>query len=705
MTKRSLKAGSAAATAVLALAACADRPAPDTGWIAYGGGPLGDRYSELDQIDRQNVSRLRQVWRFDMEAGGLQTNPLVIGGVLYGYTPTQDVVALDAATGARKWRFDPGEPFTQPARGLTYWTDGQARRLFVSHKTDLIAIDPGTGRTVEAFGVAGRVDLREGLGREPGGLAVYLTSPGVIFRDLIIVGFRTSETKPSAPGAIRAYDVRTGALRWTFNLIPQRGEPGGETWPADAWKTAGGANAWAGLVVDAERGVVFTPTGSAADDFFGGDRHGDNLYANSLVALDAATGRRLWHFQAVRHDIWDMDLPAPPVLLTVRRQGRPIDVVAQTSKHGFVFVFDRATGRPIFPIEERPTPRSTVPGEAAAPTQPFPTRPAPFVRQRLTEDMLTERTPEAAAAVREAFRGYRNEGLFTPLGLYQKTIVFPSFDGGAEWGGPAVDRRRGVLYVNAHEWVSLSNLTRSGEGSGAIVGKAEALYRLQCGACHGADRAGSPPAFPSLRDIASRLSLAGTASVIRNGTGRMPGFPHITGRELDALVAFVRTGVEAKALEKDEVRSVGVAPPSPYAFAGYGKFTDPAGYPAVKPPWGTLSAIDLNTGDYLWRIPLGEHPELTAKGVRPTGTENYGGPIVTAGGLVIIGATVWDRKIRAFHSRTGRTLWQAPLPYSGVATPVTYAVGGRQYVVIATSGARDPNGPKGSAYVAFALPQ
>jgi quinoprotein glucose dehydrogenase len=687
----------------LALAACATDEARIGGaageWPVYGGSEWGDRYSQLDQINRLNVGELRQVWRYDAEPGGLQTSPLMIGGVLYAMTPTQDVIALDAASGKLLWRYDSGAPGEQPVRGLSAWTDGAERRLFTSHGVYLIALDMATGEPIDGFGEHGKLDLRQDLGRDPDTLATYLTSPGVVYRDLIIVGFRTSETRPAAPGAVRAYDVRTGERRWTFNLIPRPGERGYETWPLEVWRTAGGANAWAGMVLDKTRGIVYVPTGSAVDDFYGADRKGDNLYANSLVALDANTGRRLWHFQGVHHDILDRDFASPPALLTVKHGRKRIDAVAQPSKQGFVFVFDRVTGEPLFPIEERPVSISDVPGEQSSTTQPFPLKPAPFARQTLTADMLTRRTPEAHAAAREAFSRMRSDGPFAALTVGKQTVVFPGFDGGAEWGGAAVDRERGVIYINSNDiaWTGgLIETSPSADRGGAV-------YQQHCAVCHGVEREGAPPAFPRLVGISSRLADSEIARVIIEGKGRMPGFPHLQGLDLEPLLAFLRDSPERPQ------REVSAPAPAPsdqpkYRFTAYRKFLDPDGYPAVAPPWGTLNAIDLNTGEYLWTEPLGEYPELTAKGMVPTGTENYGGPIVTAGGLVIIGATIYDRKIRAFDSRSGRLLWHADLPFAGVATPITYMAGGRQFIVIATSGQREAKGPQGSAYVAFALP-
>lgn len=419
-------------------------------WPTYGGSSGADRYSALAQITRSNVHQLEIAWRYDTGQGDLQTSPLMFGATLYATTPGQNVIALDATTGQLRWRFNSGSknqelsrnlsywgsPSWQPVRGLSYWTDGKEQRLFTGAGTYLYALDPKSGRPVPSFGEGGRVDLRKGIGRDYQSIATFLTSPGVVYKDLIIVGFRTSETKPAAPGAVRAYDVRTGEMRWIFNLIPRPGERGYETWPKDAWRSAGGANVWAGFALDEKRGILYAPTGSASDDFYGADRSGDNLYANSLVALNAVTGTYLWHFQAIHHDLWDWDLSAPPVLLTVSRHGRRIDAVAQTSKHGFVFLFDRVTGTPLFPIEERPVPQSDVPGERSSPTQPFPLKPAPFARQRLTRDLVTSRTPQAHAVALKEFEGFRNEGPFTPLSLGRQTVVFPGFDGGAEWGAP-----------------------------------------------------------------------------------------------------------------------------------------------------------------------------------------------------------------------------------------------------------------------------
>lgn len=670
----------------------------------------GDHYYDLKQITPRNVAKLQVAWTYETGAGGLQTTPLFRDGRLYIVTPDQHVVALDPATGAEIWTFGGTGRGQQPVRGLSYWQSGTERRLFSSLGSKLIAIDPDSGKLIPGFGNDGAVDLRENLGRDPATMAAFLTSPAVVYGDLAIVGFRTSEARPAAPGTIRAYDVRTGQLRWSFNTIPHPGEAGHETWPADAWQDAGGANAWAGMALDQERGIVYVPTGSAVDDFYGADRKGDNLYANSLIAIDARTGKRLWHFQAVHHDLWDRDLSSPPALVRLTRHGRRIDAVVQPSKQGFLYVLDRMTGKPLFPITERSVPPSEMPGEVASPTQPFVTMPAPFARQRLTADMLTNRTPEAHEAAVRAFAQMRSEGPFTPLATRAPTVVFPGFDGGGEWGGPAVDRKRAVLYINSNDvaWTGQLAPRPGAQQAGASVSeRGAALYEEQCSACHGEDRKGAPPAFPALINVVARLSAAQIDAVIVQGRGRMPGFPQIATADRAAIVGYLSGDRAASSVsDRQEAAAPAVAKParSPYYLTGYRKFVDAQGYPAVAPPWGTLNAIDLNTGKYLWKIPFGEYPELIAKGSPPTGTENYGGPLITSTGLLFIGATIYDRKFRAFDSRSGRLLWETVLPYSGVATPTTYMAGGRQFVVIATSSQRDPKARKGSAYVAFALP-
>ena len=675
----------------------------------YGGQAAGDRYSALTQINRSNVQNLRVAWTYNTgdTAGGIQTQPLIVDRRMFVYSATQKVAALDAVTGKVLWNFDSGLQSGLPARGFSYWTDGTQKVLFAGVLYNLWALDPETGKPIATFGDGGKIDLREDLGPEsPKGL-VAITTPGVIYKDMIITGFRTGESKPAVHGDIRAYDVHTGKLRWAFHTIPHPGEPGYETWPKDAWKYTGAANNWAGMVVDEKRGIVYAPTGSAVSDFYGADRAGNDLYANTLLALDGNTGKLIWYFQGVHHDMWDRDFPSPPALVTVKHDGKSVDAVAQPTKQGVVYLFDRVTGEPLYPIAEHPFPASTVPGEWSSPTQPMPSVPEPYARQRLTEDMLTTRTPEAHAWAVEQFRTFRSGGQFFPFALDKQTVVFPGYDGGAEYGGSAVDPTIGVIYINANDVAWTGGLTEAK----AAVGVGSTIYQGNCAECHGQDRAGTPPTFPSLVEASGRMTPEQMAAVIHNGRGRMPAFPDITDTRLEALLNYVRTGQDAATggagaaaphTDRQEPGMEGYL--DKYRFTGYRKFLDPEGYPAIVPPWGTLNAIDLNTGKYLWKIPFGEYPELAAKGMKNTGSENYGGPILTASGLLIIGATIYDHKMHAYDSRTGQLLWEHELPYAGNATPATYMIDGKQYIVIGTSNGKNRTGPQGAAYVVFALP-
>jgi quinoprotein glucose dehydrogenase len=679
-------------------------------WAAHGATVAHTQSSPLDQITPRNVASLKVAWTYhsgDAREGRsqIQCNPIVVKGVLYATSPQLKVFALDAASGQPKWTFDPFAAGAEQSglgvnRGVVYWEGegGRDARILVGAGFTLFALDAATGKPIESFGDKGGVDLRAGLGDWAKSLHVLANTPGAIYKHLLIQGTRVGEGPgPSAPGYVRAYDVRTGKIAWTFHTIPQPGEPGYETWPADAWKRIGGANSWSGVTVDVGRGLVFVPTGSAAFDFWGGNRKGHNLYANSLLALKAETGERVWHFQFVRHDIWDRDLPQAPVLVTVRRGGRAIPAVAQATKTGYVYVFNRETGAPLFPMEEQPVPPSDLEGEEAAATQPVPKSPPAFVRTLFTEAEITDVSPEAAASVRERFRAARGGSTWTPPST-QGTIIFPGFDGGAEWGGSAYDERSGLFYVNANEVPWILRLVKLGKaGDGDVPGRR--TYQAFCGTCHGENREGDPlRTVPSIATVESRLSRAAVAAIIENGRGQMPSFRTIPAEDREALIAFLFRDIQPRreARTQDDPADEIV-----YAHTGYNRFLDPQGYPAVRPPWGTLNAIDLNTGRLAWKVTLGEYAELTKRGVPPTGTENYGGPIVTAGGLVFIGATK-DEKIRAFDARTGKQLWEAPLPAAAHATPATYAVGGKQYVVIAAGGGKGTK--SGDAYVAFALP-
>lgn len=670
-------------------------------WPAYGGGPDNIRYSTLAQINRQNVAQLRVAWTFDtgdaFPGSEFQCNPLILNGVLYATTPQSNVVALNAATGELHWRFEPGQGSRAIGkmrnRGLAYWSDGGQTRILAAWRQYLYSLDAQTGRPDPKFGADGRIDLRDDLGREPKNM-VSMTTPGLVYKDLVIVGGAMSETLPASPGDIRAYEVRTGKLRWSFHTIPHPGEFGYDTWPKDAWTYSGAANNWAGMSVDLERGLLFVPTGSAAFDFYGANRVGDNLFASALIALKADTGERVWHFQEVHHDIWDRDLPSPPSLVALQRDGKRIDAVAQTTKSGYVYVFERQTGKPLFPIEERPVPASDLPGEVTAKTQPFPLQPAPFARQILTKDMLTDRTPAAHEAVLARFNSVRSAGQFVPASL-PGTIIFPGFDGGAEWGGSAFDPETSLLYVNANEMPWILRMVEQHQTS-TTSGKD--LYLKNCASCHRADLTGGPPEFPSLLKLDTKYSDSEVLTLLFQGSGRMPSFAHLGSPAVHAIASYVMSGADVQAPSKLADQSF-----MKYMNDGYNRFLDPDGYPAVKPPWGTLSAINLSTGNYAWQIPLGEYPKLASQGIHNTGSENYGGPVVTAGGLIFIGATSYDKKFHAFDKATGKLLWETTLPAAGNATPATYEVNGRQYVVIAAGGGKSPD-PSGGTIVAFSLP-
>lgn len=682
-------------------------------WPVYLGDAASTHYSELRQINKRNVHRLKEAWIYragDAREGRsqIQCNPLVIDGVLYGTSPQLKLLALEGWSGKELWRFDPFAEKTNLSalgvnRGVVYWAKGSDRRILFTAGEDLYAVNADNGRVIESFGKGGRVDLREGLGRDPSKLFVLANTPGALYRDLLILGTRVNEGPgPSAPGFIRAYDVLTGKIVWTFHTIPQPLQPGYETWPPDAWRYSGGANVWTGMAVDEKRGMVFCPTGSAAFDFWGGDRLGANLYANCLLALDARTGKRIWHYQFVHHDLWDRDLPAPPNLVTIRREGRKIDAVAQVTKSGHVFLFNRETGQPLFPIQERPAPPSTLQGESAWPTQPVPMIPAPFSRQVFSEDLVTDISAESRAMVLERFRVVLPHQPFLPPST-EGTIIFPGFDGGAEWGGAAVDPKRGILYVNGNEMPWILTMVETKAKAGAQLTSGQMLYNQVCAACHGLNREGDAGRrFPGLVGIGEKFKKPEIVQLLESGRGVMPGFKFLTQEQREALADHLLGDDRVQPQSAGRKAASDLVLDSPYTHTGYNRFLDPEGYPAVKPPWGTLNAIDLNTGDFLWRARLGEFLELTARGIPPTGTENYGGPVLTASGVIFIAATK-DEMIRAFDKDTGKVLWQAKLPAGGYATPATYSVKGRQFVVIACGGGK--MGTKsGDAYVAFALP-
>jgi len=600
-------------------------------WISYGADVGGTRYSPLKQINRQNVKNLQRAWTYhigEVDRGGngtdrhhiapFESTPLVIDGMLYVSTPSNRVIALDAERGQEIWQFDPqaghgGQREFFQHRGVAYWqskTGDDRRILFGTFDGRLIALDAKTGKPCHDFGKDGVVDLRAGAADAYPRAEYSVTSPPAIYQDLIITGAAVPEYPSKGPsGMVRAFNVRSGKLAWTFHTVPQPGELGHESWDQDAWKDRTGANVWSLMSVDSERGLIFLPVGSASYDFYGADRKGLDLFSNCLVALEAATGKLVWYYQMVHHDIWDYDMPAQPVLITVRRNEREIPAVAQVTKMGFVFIFDRLTGKPLFPVEERPVPSSDVPGEAVWPTQPFPVKPPALVRQSFNEADITTVTPESNRYCTALFHSLENRGMFTPYGR-KMTLVVPGTLGGATWSGGSFDRASGFLFVNANELGSV----------GAMEPQA----------------AGAPEQY-------------------RRGSKE----------------------------------------------GEYARFWDEHQWPCQKPPWGMLAAVDVNKGEIAWKVPLGIVDGLKVS----TGTPNLGGSIVTAGGVVFIGATT-DSRFRGFDALTGEELWVAGLEASAHATPITYAgkKTGKQFVVIAAGGGGYFRGKVSDTLAAFALP-
>ena len=728
-------------------------------WSDYGGGADASKFSAHAQINKSNVSKLEVAWNYSAgDNSSYAFGPVVADNRIYVLARNSSLVALDAATGKEIWVHENLRGITP--RGINMWEskDKKERRLLFAMNSYLQAIDARTGKSILTFGNNGLVNLKEGLGRDPKTLnRVQSPNPGRIFETLIILGSAPGEQYLAAPGDIRAYDVITGKLVWTFHTVPRPGEFGYETWPKDAWRYAGGANNWAENSLDEKRGIVYFPTGSATYDYYGADRVGDNLFANSLIALDARTGKRLWHYQTVHHDLWDYDLVAAPQLITVRLNGRTIDAVAQSSKHGFLFAFERVTGKPLWPIEERPVPKSDVPGEQTSPTQPFPTAPPPFSRQTMTPDDVNPYLLTAAerAKWRDRIASART-GLFTPPSLLQESIALPGARGGSNWGSTASNPEKGMVYVMTQDWPSFYKLAAEppGAGRGGRGGPGQGLFERTCQSCHGTAGAGTGAA-PPLTNITSRVSLEEFRRVIRQGKSDMPAYPNLDDTAVGGLYAYLsapggrggRGGfgglAEApKSLGGPVVGSGGApVPPDPQSgpvFFGGGMAGPP--YPegisvpparyytdyglqyeyVIKPPWSSLVAYDLNKGTIKWKVPLGEDARAVAEGAKDAGSFTAGerhGMIVTATGLIFIAGK--DGKLRAYDEETGKVLWTFQLPAGSEGLPSMYEHKGRQYLVVpATSriitggrlgpvaGTPDPTAgskvPKG--YLAFALP-
>jgi quinoprotein glucose dehydrogenase len=677
------------------LVSASDQQKRYTQWKDFEGSADASQFSALKQINKANVRALKQVWFYPVGENGLLfgSNPTIVDGLIYVIGKKNNIVALDAATGKEIWVYDTGNPRSITNRGVSYWEskDRKDRRVLFASDNFLRALDARTGKLIETFGQNGGVDLREGLDRDPKTIRqIQSSTPGKVFDNLIILGSATGEDYGSPPGDPRAYDVITGKLVWSFHTIPHPGEFGYDTWPKDAWKTEGGVNTWGEITVDDEKGIVYFPLGSPTYDFYGADRKGMNLFGNCILALDARTGKYLWHFQAVHHDLWDYDLAPSPKLVRVRHNGKMVDVIAQAGKNGFLYVLDRVTGKPLWPIEERPVPKSDVPGEEAWPTQPFPTVVPPFARQSFTADDINPyiQDPAERERLRTLVKEAKNEGLFTPPTL-GNSIEMPGNGGGANWGSMAADPTEGIVYVQAKNAPSMLKLEakaprRRIPGPPATQGLV--LYKQNCQMCHLPNLQGQPPSIPTLIDAVKRVGAERIKSVVANGQAPMPAFSDLTPADLDSLVAYISDPENAKPPENlarylaaPPINSTG-APPR--YWTGYGYMDSKDGLPAIKGPWSTLTAYDLNNGSIKWQIPLGGITRLTEKGV--TGTGSYwprGGVAVTAGGLIFSG-TKSDSMFRAYDKDTGKVLWETLLPAAPEGIPAVYEVSGQEYVVI-----------------------
>lgn len=673
----------------------------DSNWSQAGGNPGATKYSALDQINKSNVAHLKQAWIYnsgDMR-GNVQGNPVIVNGVVFVTTPGAELIALNGENGKEIWRFNPsrpGENLGGTIRGVAYWKgDNNDERIFYSAGSYLNAVNARTGKSVINFGDSGRIDLNRDLMRPPGEMRLTAPAYPVVYKNVIIVGGMTW----TAPANVSGFDAITGKRKWIFNVIPHPGEEGYETWgDKNFWKNGAGVNVWGGLSVDIQNGIVFFSTGQPKDDFSRPGNEGAQLYGNSIVALNASTGKKIWHYQTLHHDLWDLDLPCAPVLADLYNNGKKIPGVVQLSKTGNVFMFNRLTGELLSKVEERPVPASSLPGEYSFPTQPYVTWPEPFARQVITGNDLTTLTP---AKHEEALKIFSNSDTAWMAPPSVRGSIYYGIHGGAEWGGGSYDPGTDRIYVNANElaWhIIMRDINAQGnENKDLPISPGKKVFlKNGCVSCHGANREGMG-AIPKLTGLNQKYSRLQLVEIIHSGRGAMPAFSQIPKDDIELLCDYLLDiGTGSQKINNKEKKPV-------YRSLGYNKFLDKDGYPATKPPYGTLNAINLKTGKIDWKVPLGEYPELTAQGIPVTGTENFGGSIVTKGGLIFIGASR-DQKFRAFDKETGKILWETTLPYGGYATPSTYYVKGKQYIIIPATGGGKLGTQTGDAYVAFCLP-
>ena len=693
-------------------------------WSVYKADSEGTAYSPLKQVNLENVSQLQVAWTHKFSdapqgsgGGNSESNPIIIDGVMYTMSARHRIYALNAVTGEQIWSFDPfdGAAGGGVGRGVTYYEDGDDKRIMFTGGDQLFSVNAQTGQLITSFGSGGKVSMNIGMRGDPDKISVIPTTPGTIYKDLYIIGNEVSELYGAEPGHIRAYNVKTGALVWTFHTVPQPGETGYDTWPKDAWKYVGGANSWGGITLDEKRGMVFLSTGSPTYDYYGKDRVGNNLFGNSVVALDAGTGKYKWHFQTVHHDLWDYDLPAAPNLITVVHNGRKVDAVAQTSKLGYIYTFNRDTGEPLWPIEERPVPASDIPGEVTSPTQPFPTKPKPYSRQMITEADIANYSQASHDTLLKRFKSFRYEGPFTPPSI-KGTFMMPGSRGGSSWGGGAVDPSRGIIYVKSNdspEIATMKKVVQNETASLSVYAQGKALYNTYCVACHMPDKNGDESGNPSLLAIESRLSKEDALNKIRRGGGKMPSFVSVIAGKEDAIISYLfdkepraqNPGREQNFLREIEANNAAnkiaeIKEDDKYLnLTAYGQFTDNERRQGIKPPYGQLHAINLNTGEFEWTVTLGNTPDSQVPGAPDTGASGSAGPLVTRGGLLFIGSTR-DRKFRAIDQKTGKVVWEYTLPGVANANPSTYWSNGKQYIAISVGG--DTANPAGYM-IAFAL--
>ena len=698
----------------------------DRTWSVYKADAEGTGYSILDEINKNTIQSLEIAWTHKFSdappgsrGGNSESNPIVVDGVMYTLSARHRVYALDAATGKQIWAFDPfnGEAGGGIGRGVTYWEEGSDKRILLTAGDKLYALNAQTGLAIPSFGNNGWVSMNIGMRGDPDKISVIPTSPGIVFKNLLIIGNEVSELYGAEPGHVRAYDIKSGKLEWTFHTVPQPGEFGYDTWPKDAWKYVGGTNNWGGMSLDTKRGMVFFATGSPTYDYYGKDRIGKNLFGNSVVALDAATGKYRWHFQTVHHDLWDYDLPAPPNLITVVHKGKKIDAVAQTSKLGYIYTFNRDTGEPLFPILEKPVPASDIPGEQAWPTQPIPTKPAPYSRQFVTKDDIINYSKGSYDTLMMRFNAFRYEGPFTPPSL-QGTFMLPGSRGGSSWGGGTVDPSKGIIYVKSNDSPEIATMKKVVENETSnlsVFNQGKALYSTYCVSCHMPDKNGDESGNPSLLAIETRLSREDALNKIKRGGGKMPSFASVIAGKEEAIISYLydkessaarpsREQSFLKEIQENELANKsGIITPKEDKYlnlTAYGQFLDNQRRPGIKPPWGQLHAINLNTGEFEWSVTLGNQPEGQLPGAAETGASGSAGPLLTKGGLLFIGSTR-DRKFRAFDQKTGEKIWETTLPGIANANPSTYWSKGKQYIAISVGG--DADNPAGYI-ITFALP-